>query len=133
MNKIFKVIWSKTLQRLVVTSELSRGHVKASSNEQIDLSASRLSLSGLRQKLTAAALLVGATLIPTTAGVALWTLGTTPAQAVKYEGLTKDNKILISDFYYRRTDGSMIHVGDGIAMETEATTWGAHMLKSIGW
>ena len=97
MNKIFKVIWSKTLQRLVVTSELSRGHAKASSNEQIDLSASRLSLSGLRQKLTAAALLVGATLIPTTAGVALWTLGTTPAQAVKYEGLTKDNKILISD------------------------------------
>ncbi|MFZ7156684.1 ESPR domain-containing protein, partial [Avibacterium avium] len=25
MNKIFKIIWSKTLNQLVVTSELSRG------------------------------------------------------------------------------------------------------------
>ncbi|MFZ7217510.1 ESPR-type extended signal peptide-containing protein, partial [Avibacterium avium] len=33
MNKIFKIIWSKTLNQLVVTSELSRGESKASSTE----------------------------------------------------------------------------------------------------
>ena len=32
MNKIFKVIWNKTTQSLVVTSELARGAVKSSSD-----------------------------------------------------------------------------------------------------
>ena len=30
MNKIFKVIWNRTTQSLVVTSELAKGAVKAS-------------------------------------------------------------------------------------------------------
>lgn len=32
MNKIFRVIWNKTLGRLVVTSELAKGECKASSS-----------------------------------------------------------------------------------------------------
>ena len=32
MNKIFKVIWNKTTQRLEVVSELAKGAVKSSSN-----------------------------------------------------------------------------------------------------
>ena len=32
MNKIFKVIWNRTTQSLVVTSELAKGQVKSSSD-----------------------------------------------------------------------------------------------------
>ena len=31
MNKIFKIVWNRTIQSFVVTSELTKGHVKASS------------------------------------------------------------------------------------------------------
>ena len=31
MNKIFKIVWNRTIQSFVVTSELAKGHVKASS------------------------------------------------------------------------------------------------------
>ena len=34
MNKIFKIIWNKTTQSFVVTSELAKGAVKASSNSE---------------------------------------------------------------------------------------------------
>ena len=37
MNKIFKVIWNKTTQRLEVVSELARGAVKSSSNSVVNL------------------------------------------------------------------------------------------------
>ena len=44
MNKIFKIIWNKTTQSFVVTSELAKGAVKASSNsEQRVTSETRLS------------------------------------------------------------------------------------------
>ena len=32
MNKIFKVIWNRTTQSLVVTSELAKGKVKSSTD-----------------------------------------------------------------------------------------------------
>ncbi len=34
MNKVFKIIWNKTTQSFVVTSELAKGAVKASSNSE---------------------------------------------------------------------------------------------------
>ena len=34
MNKVFKIIWNKTTQSFVVTSELAKGAVKASSNPE---------------------------------------------------------------------------------------------------
>ena len=37
MNKIFKVIWNKTTQRLEVVSELAKGAVKSSSNSVVNL------------------------------------------------------------------------------------------------
>ena len=44
MNKVFKIIWNKTTQSFVVTSELAKGAVKASSNsEQRVISETRLS------------------------------------------------------------------------------------------
>lgn len=44
MNKVFKIIWNKTTQSFVVTSELAKGAVKASSNsEQRVTSETRLS------------------------------------------------------------------------------------------
>ena len=38
MNKIFKVIWNRTTQSLVVTSELAKGQVKSSSDISISTS-----------------------------------------------------------------------------------------------
>lgn len=35
MNKIFKIVWNRTIQSFVVTSELAKGHVKASSNKAV--------------------------------------------------------------------------------------------------
>ena len=35
MNKIFKVIWNRTTQSLVVTSELAKGQVKSSSDVSV--------------------------------------------------------------------------------------------------
>ena len=36
MNKIFKVIWNRTTQSLVVTSELAKGVAKASSEVNVE-------------------------------------------------------------------------------------------------
>ncbi|MFU2080607.1 ESPR-type extended signal peptide-containing protein, partial [Avibacterium endocarditidis] len=65
MNKIFKIIWSKTLNQLVVTSELSRGESKASSTETAQKERTGKGLS-LKATYSTIALLVAATL-PTAA------------------------------------------------------------------
>ncbi|MFZ7161213.1 ESPR-type extended signal peptide-containing protein, partial [Avibacterium avium] len=65
MNKIFKIIWSKTLNQLVVTSELSRGESKASSTETAQKERSSKGLS-LKATYSTIALLVAAAL-PTAA------------------------------------------------------------------
>ena len=67
MNKVFKIIWNKTTQSFVVTSELAKGAVKASSNsEQRVTSETRLSSFF---KLSAFALSLSAVMMPAQAKV----------------------------------------------------------------
>ena len=67
MNKIFKIIWNKTTQSFVVTSELAKGAVKASSNSE-ERVASETRLSSLF-KLSAFALSLSAVMMPAQAKV----------------------------------------------------------------
>ena len=62
MNKIFKIIWNKTTQSFVVTSELAKGAVKASSNSKQRV-ANETRLSSLF-KLSAFALSLSAVMMP---------------------------------------------------------------------
>lgn len=62
MNKVFKIIWNKTTQSFVVTSELVKGAVKASSNSEQRV-ASETRLSSLF-KLSAFALSLSAVMMP---------------------------------------------------------------------
>ena len=62
MNKVFKIIWNKTTQSFVVTSELAKGAVKASSNSEQRV-ASETRLSSLF-KLSAFALSLSAVMMP---------------------------------------------------------------------
>ena len=67
MNKVFKIIWNKTTQSFVVTSELAKGAVKASSNsKQRVTSETRLSSFF---KLSAFALSLSAVMMPAQAKV----------------------------------------------------------------
>ena len=67
MNKVFKIIWNKTTQSFVVTSELAKGAVKASSkSEQRVTSETRLSSLF---KLSAFALSLSAVMMPAEAKV----------------------------------------------------------------
>lgn len=67
MNKVFKIIWNKTTQSFVVTSELAKGAVKASSNSEQRV-ASETRLSSLF-KLSAFALSLSAVIMPAQAKV----------------------------------------------------------------
>ena len=67
MNKVFKIIWNKTTQSFVVTSELAKGAVKASSNSEQRVS-SETRLSSLF-KLSAFALSLSAVMMPVQAKV----------------------------------------------------------------
>lgn len=67
MNKVFKIIWNKTTQSFVVTSELAKGAVKASSNSE-ERVASETRLSSLF-KLSAFALSLSAVMMPAQANV----------------------------------------------------------------
>ena len=67
MNKVFKIIWNKTTQSFVVTSELAKGAVKASSNSEQRV-ASETRLSSLF-KLSAFALSLSAVMMPAQAHV----------------------------------------------------------------
>lgn len=62
MNKIFKIIWNKTTQSFVVTSELAKGAVKASSNSEQRVT-NETRLSSLF-KLSAFALSLSAVMMP---------------------------------------------------------------------
>ena len=74
MNKIFKVIWNKTTQRLEVVSELAKGAVKSSSNSVVNL-AKDLSKPVLKLSLLSICL-----------GYPTWAMAATGSQngAVKY-------------------------------------------------
>ena len=67
MNKVFKIIWNKTTQSFVVTSELAKGAVKASSNSEQRVT-SETRLSSLF-KLSAFALSLSAVMMPAQAKV----------------------------------------------------------------
>ena len=67
MNKVFKIIWNKTTQSFVVTSELAKGAVKASSNSE-ERVASETRLSSFF-KLSAFALSLSAVMMPAQAQV----------------------------------------------------------------
>ena len=67
MNKVFKIIWNKTTQSFVVTSELAKGAVKASSNSEQRVT-SETRLSSLF-KLSAFALSLSAVIMPAQAKV----------------------------------------------------------------
>lgn len=67
MNKVFKIIWNKTTQSFVVTSELAKGAVKASSNSEQRVT-SETCLSSLF-KLSAFALSLSAVMMPAQANV----------------------------------------------------------------
>ena len=67
MNKVFKIIWNKTTQSFVVTSELAKGAVKASSNSEQRVT-SETRLSSLF-KLSAFALSLSAVMMPAQANV----------------------------------------------------------------
>ena len=67
MNKVFKIIWNKTTQSFVVTSELAKGAVKASSNSEQPVT-SETRLSSLF-KLSAFALSLSAVMMPAEAKV----------------------------------------------------------------
>ena len=67
MNKVFKIIWNKTTQSFVVTSELAKGAVKASSNSEQRVT-SETCLSSLF-KLSAFALSLSAVMMPAQAKV----------------------------------------------------------------
>ncbi|MCW9716375.1 YadA-like family protein [Avibacterium sp. 21-594] len=68
MNKIFKIIWSKALNQLVVTSELSRGEGKATKTSESKVGSQRASV--LKTAYSAVSLAVLAAL-PTTASAFL--------------------------------------------------------------
>lgn len=67
MNKVFKIIWNKTTQSFVVTSELAKGAVKASSNSEQRVT-SETRCSSLF-KLSAFALSLSAVMMPAQAKV----------------------------------------------------------------
>ena len=67
MNKVFKIIWNKTTQSFVVTSELAKGAVKASSNPEQHVT-NETRLSSLF-KLSAFALSLSAVMMPAQANV----------------------------------------------------------------
>ena len=67
MNKVFKIIWNKTTQSFVVTSELAKGAVKSSSNSEQRVT-SETRLSSLF-KLSAFALSLSAVMMPAQAKV----------------------------------------------------------------
>ena len=67
MNKVFKIIWNKTTQSFVVTSELAKGAVKASSNSEQRVT-NETRLSSLF-KLSAFALSLSAVMMPAQAKV----------------------------------------------------------------
>ena len=79
MNKVFKIIWNKTTQSFVVTSELAKGAVKASSNSEQRVT-SETRLSSLF-KLSAFALSLSAVMMPAQAQVVVGQVVPTNVQA----------------------------------------------------
>ena len=82
MNKVFKIIWNKTTQSFVVTSELAKGAVKASSNSEQRVT-SETRLSSLF-KLSAFALSLSAVMMPAQANVIMGDGSNAPTRLQMY-------------------------------------------------
>ena len=114
MNKVFKIIWNKTTQSFVVTSELAKGAVKASSNSEQRV-ASETRLSSLF-KLSAFALSLSAVMMPAQAvdlSDPLIKITTGPGKVVRGEYLERGksavNFYIVFDLY---KDDSMLIITD---------------------
>ena len=103
MNKVFKIIWNKTTQSFVVTSELAKGAVKASSNSEQRVT-SETRLSSLF-KLSAFALSLSALMMPAQAQVVVGQVVPTNVQA---------SSIAIGDAATSASGAGTTAIGNGV-------------------
>ncbi len=106
MNKIFKIIWNKTTQSFVVTSELAKGAVKASSNSEQRVT-SETRLSSLF-KLSAFALSLSAVMMPAQAKVIVGDRNNAPTPTE-----VKDSSIAVGDSATSAAEKT-IAIGNGV-------------------
>ena len=118
MNKVFKIIWNKTTQSFVVTSELAKGAVKASSNSEqrvisetrlsslFKLSAFTLSLSAVMMPAEAKVVVGDGNNVPTNVGGSSIAVGNAATSA------PGTNTIAIGNSVNGRYDNSVL-IGDG--------------------
>ena len=106
MNKIFKIIWNKTTQSFVVTSELAKGAVKASSNSKQRV-ANETRLSSLF-KLSAFALSLSAVMMPAQAKVIVGDRNNAPTPTE-----VKDSSIAVGDSATSAAEKT-IAIGNGV-------------------
>ena len=105
MNKIFKIIWNKTTQSFVVTSELAKGAVKASSNSEQRVT-SETRLSSLF-KLSAFALSLSAVMMPAQAKVIVGDGSNAPTNVHPFS-------IAVGNSATSASGGSTTAIGNGV-------------------
>ena len=107
MNKVFKIIWNKTTQSFVVTSELAKGAVKASSNSEQRVT-SETRLSSLF-KLSAFALSLSAVMMPAQAKVIVGDGSNAPTPTNVHA-----NSIAVGDSATSATSEKTTAIGNGV-------------------
>ena len=105
MNKVFKIIWNKTTQSFVVTSELAKGAVKASSNSEQRVT-SETRLSSLF-KLSAFALSLSAVMMPAQAKVIVGDGSNAPTNVHPFS-------IAVGNSATSASGGSTTAIGNGV-------------------
>ena len=105
MNKVFKIIWNKTTQSFVVTSELAKGAVKASSNSEQRVT-SETRLSSLF-KLSAFALSLSAVIMPAQANVIVGDGSNAPTNVHPFS-------IAVGNSATSASGGSTTAIGNGV-------------------
>ena len=105
MNKVFKIIWNKTTQSFVVTSELAKGAVKASSNSEQRVT-SETRLSSLF-KLSAFALSLSAVMMPAQANVIVGDGSNAPTNVHPFS-------IAVGNSATSASGGSTTAIGNGV-------------------
>ena len=105
MNKIFKIIWNKTTQSFVVTSELAKGAVKASSNSEQRVT-SETRLSSLF-KLSAFSLSLSAVMMPAQAKVIVGDGSNAPTNVHPFS-------IAVGNSATSASGGSTTAIGNGV-------------------
>ena len=105
MNKVFKIIWNKTTQSFVVTSELAKGAVKVSSNSEQRVT-SETRLSSLF-KLSAFALSLSAVMMPAQANVIVGDGSNAPTNVHPFS-------IAVGNSATSASGGSTTAIGNGV-------------------